>query len=67
MPQNQNSDPMFNQFLQSCFNNPSFFESMKNFYNSQTNQIQQNRSTPHNTSHNYLNSSITQSQPNLNQ
>lgn len=37
MPNEQkNQAPSFDQFMQTCFNNPAFFESMKHFYLTQS-------------------------------
>jgi hypothetical protein len=41
MPSEQkNQGPSFDQFMQTCFNNPAFFESMKHFYLSQSQKTQ---------------------------
>lgn len=47
----QGNDPMFENFMQACLNNPSFFQSMKQFY-TQANQPKPTPAIPNNRNNN---------------
>ncbi len=67
MPQVQ-VDADFSRFMQSCYTNPNFFESMKNFYmtQSQNNKILTNSQTNFNNNTSSVNVLNQKSYPNNN-
>ena len=56
MPRSQQAppaDPMFDNFVQTCFKNPQFFESMKQFYYSQQRPPAQPQPPPRDAGHQF--------------